>query len=155
MCALTNRSELGVNNIYTLKPAVLDTLFTLKMGSDRLSMQVTKLALKIIKLDFLYIGFGSSYCDYWLSISLKSIILGSTVLWINFFCPKYLHFLVRLEKNHVEVSCFGLIKQFRIHFNESTCILYCSSVIGMLSVSFEEKIFQDKLWNMINDNISG
>ena len=59
MCTLTNRSELGVNNIYTLKPAVLDTLFTLKMGSDRLSMQVTKMALKIIKITiFCTLGLG-------------------------------------------------------------------------------------------------
>ncbi|XP_023335501.1 uncharacterized protein LOC111706794 [Eurytemora carolleeae] len=39
MCTLTSRSVLGMNNIYTLKPAILDSLFTLKMGSDRLSMQ--------------------------------------------------------------------------------------------------------------------
>ena len=72
MCTLTSRSVLGMNNIYTLKPAILDSLFTLKMGSDRLSMQVTKLTLKIISIN----GFVSSYWDYpFPCILLKSIVI--------------------------------------------------------------------------------
>ena len=40
LCTLTNKSEVGVSNIFTLKPAIMDTLFTLKIGSERLSLQV-------------------------------------------------------------------------------------------------------------------
>ena len=45
-CELTNRGHNGLEGVYSLKPAIMDKLFNLKIGNERISMKVGFRAVK-------------------------------------------------------------------------------------------------------------